>query len=138
MELSSLLRNKTGYSDKEAGGTRITDSISRLADLRGNSDVTTEALYCAAFFESLLEVINARYGFRVNTLRDGGVAAIVSKLKSDGIIDDQQYSVITVARRIRNRLAHRFLEFESMDEKRRNEMLASLRKAVDILVPIAG
>lgn len=89
-------------------------------------------------FESLLEVINARCGFKVNTLRDGGVAAIVSKLKSDGVIDEHQYSVITVARRIRNRLAHRFLEFESMDEKRHNEMLASLRKAVDILVPIAG
>jgi len=54
-------------------------------------------------------------------------------MKEANMINEKEYALITRARRIRNRLAHRFHEFETSDERFKQEMLHSLKEACNLL-----
>ncbi len=133
MELSAFIREVSGSAGGEIDESVMKTMAGRIGSMAAPGNISAEALYAAAYLESLLEYINVKAGLGVNTLRDGGIAAVVSKMKDRGMLGDEQYALVTRARRARNRLAHRFHEFETMEERFRTDMAGTIKEACLLL-----
>ncbi len=75
-----------------------------------------DSLLLASCFDSLISFCNRKFHLGGNTIRDGGSAFIIAELKERGFIDDNQFNILTSARRIRNRLAHHVHDFIRLPE----------------------
>ncbi|MFW5771641.1 MAG: hypothetical protein ACOCX9_09440, partial [Spirochaetota bacterium] len=91
-----------------------------LALVKKNDDMEYAVLYLSAVFESLMGACNGGFRLGVKSLKEGS-AGILVKMRDENIISEDKYALLTAARRVRNRCAHRFHRFKMLPGKQQRE-----------------